>query len=244
MAGEVIKYGENEFKIGAVMADPPNNTDFPFTLMLSYETIRKEIEEHGWNSNWSDEHCYFLLKEGESISKVESRMADFTKKHNSERNFDNTQFLIQRLSQLHFDERYGNYSYSTVSDGNLLALGLIAIFLIVTACINFINLATAEAIKRSKEVGIRKTLGSARSQLMAQFLGEAAMVTLVSVIISVCLAQVALSFINPFLELNLSIDPLGNTSLIFFVLAIFIGCHSFQERTLPWYCQVLNLHSF
>ena len=223
VAGEVIKYGENEFKIEAVMADPPNNTDFPFTLMLSYETIRKEIEEHGWNSIWSDEHCYFLLKEGESISDVESRMVNFTKKHNSERNFDNTQFLIQPLSQLHFDERYGNYNYSTVSDGNLLALGLIAVFLIVTACINFINLATAEAIKRSKEVGIRKTLGSSRSQLISQFLGEAAVVTLVSVIISVCLAQVSLSFLNPFLELNLSIDPLGNAPFMFFVLTIFIG---------------------
>lgn len=223
VAGEVIKYGENEFKIGAVMADPPNNTDFPFTLMLSYETIRKEVEEHGWNSVWSDEHCYFLLKEGEFVSKVESRMADFTKKHKKESNYDHTQYLIQPLSELHFDERYGNYSYSTVSDGNLLALGLIAVFLIVTACINFINLATAEAIKRSKEVGIRKTLGSSRSQLMAQFLGEAAMITLVSVIISICLAQVALSFLNPFLEINLSMDLLGNSSLMIFVLTIFIG---------------------
>ena len=221
--GEVIKYGEHEYKIAAVMADPPNNTDFPFTLMLSFETIRKPVEEHGWNSIWSDEHCYFLLREGESIEKIEARMADFTKKHNSERNFDNTQFLVQPLSTIHFDERFGNYSYNTVSRGNLLALGLIAAFLIITACINFINLATAEAIKRSKEVGIRKTLGSARSQLMAQFLGEAAMVTLVSVVLSVCLAQVALSFINPFLELNLSITPLENPSLVLFVMSIFIG---------------------
>lgn len=221
--GEVIKYGEHEYKIAAVMADPPSNTDLPFTLMLSFETIRKPVEEHGWNSIWSDEHCYFLLKEGESIEKVEARMADFTKKHNNERNFDNTQFLIQPLSTIHFDERFGNYSYNTVSRGNLLALGLIAAFLIITACINFINLATAEAIKRSKEVGIRKTLGSARSQLMAQFLGEAAMVTLVSVVLSVCMAQVALSFLNPFLELNLSIAPLENPSLVIFVLSIFIG---------------------
>lgn len=223
VAGEVIKYGEHEYKIAAVMADPPNNTDFPFTLMLSFETIRKSVEEHGWNSIWSDEHCYFLLKEGDSIEKLEARMADFTKKHNNERNFDNTQFLIQPLSTIHFDERFGNYSYNTVSNGNLLALGLIAAFLIITACINFINLATAEAIKRSKEVGIRKTLGSARGQLMAQFLGEAAMVTLVSVVLSVCLAQVALSFLNPFLELDLSITPLENPSLVLFVMSIFIG---------------------
>jgi len=223
VAGEVIKYGDHEFKIGAVIANPPNNTDFPFTLMLSYETIRKEVEEHGWNSVWSDEHCYFLLREGESISKVESRMPDFTTKHNRELNFDNTQYLVQPLAQLHFDDRFGNYNYSTVSEGNLMALGLIAVFLIVTACINFINLATAEAIKRSKEVGIRKTLGSARSQLMVQFLGETSIVTLISVLVSICLAQVTLSFLNPFLELDLAINLMSNNSLLLFVVAIFVS---------------------
>lgn len=222
VAGEVIKYGEAEYKIGAVMADPPSNTDFPFTLMLSFETIRTEVEGHGWNSIWSDEHCYFLLKEGESISKVESRMADFTKKHHQERNFDNTLFSIQPLSELHFDDRFGNYNYNTVSDGSMLALTLIAVFLIATACINFINLATAEAIKRSKEVGIRKTLGSARIQLVTQFLGETSLVTCISVLVSVCLAQAALGFVNPFLEIDLSIKLLQNTSLLLFILGILI----------------------
>ena len=219
--GEIIKYGEREFKIGAVMADPPNNTDFPFTLMLSFETIRKEVEEHGWNSVWSDEHCYFLLKEGEDISKVEARMAEFTKKHNSERNFDNTQYHTQPLATIHFDDRYGNYTYNTVSQGNMIALGIIAVILIVTACINFVNLSTAEAIKRSKEVGIRKTLGSARSQLVLQFLGETALVTLLSVVLAICLAQVALSFLNPFMELELAINLLSNKTLLFFVLGVF-----------------------
>jgi predicted permease len=218
--GEVIKYGEQEYKIGAVMADPPNNTDFPFTLMLSFETIRKEVEEHGWNSIWSDEHCYFLLKGGESIAKVESRMADFSKKHHGDRNFDNTRHYAQPLSELHFDDRFGNYSYNTVSDANLMAIGIIAVFLILTACINFINLATAEAIKRSKEVGIRKTLGSSRGQLVFQFLGETAMVTLVSVVVSVCLAQIAIGFLNPFLEMSLSVNLLNNEALLLFIVGI------------------------
>lgn len=220
VVGEVIKYGEQEYKIGAVMADPPTNTDFPFTLMLSYETIRKEIEEHGWNSIWSDEQCYFLLKEGESIASVENRMADFTKKHNNERNFDHTQYGIQPLAALHFDDRYGNYSYNTVSDASLMAMGIIGAFLILTACINFVNLATAEAIKRSKEVGIRKTLGSARSQLVFQFLGETFLVTLAAVVVSVCLAQVALTFLNPFLQMELSINLLNNEALLIFIVGI------------------------
>jgi len=221
--GEVIKFGVNEFKIGAVMADPPNNTDFPFTLMLSYETIRKANEEHGWGSIWSDEHCYFLLQEGESIRNVDNRMLDFAKEHHTERNYSNTEFIIQPLSEIHFDDRFGNYAYNTVSRGNLLAMGIIAVFLILTACINFVNLATAEAIKRSKEVGIRKTLGSARIQLMAQFLGETSFVTLVAVVVSICLAQVALSFLNPFLEMDLSLSFFKNTGLLIFVATVFIS---------------------
>jgi putative ABC transport system permease protein len=232
VAGEIIKYGEHEYKISAVMADPPNNTDFPFTLMLSFETIRKEVEEHGWNSIWSDEQCYFLLKEGESISKLESRMADFSKKHHDDRNFDNTQHYVQPLSELHFDERFGNYNYNTVNDASLMAMGIIAVFLIITACINFINLATAEAIKRSKEVGIRKTLGSARSQLIFQFLGETAMVTLLSIVVSMCLAQLALSFLNPFLEIELSINLLNNIPLLLYVVGIF-GCVTLLSGTYP-----------
>jgi ABC-type antimicrobial peptide transport system permease subunit len=105
----------------------------------------------------------------------------------------------------------------------LMAIGITAFFLIITACINFINLATAEAIKRSKEVGIRKTLGSARSQLVMQFLGETAVVTLISVIISICPAQVALSFLNPFLELELSMNLLNDTSLLVFIVGILVS---------------------
>lgn len=221
--GEVVKLGEREFKIGAVIADPPNNTDLPFTLMLSYETVRKETEEHGWGSIWSDEQCYFLLKENESIVKIESRMADFTKKHLGNENFNNSLFHVQPFSDLHYDERYNTYSYSSVSRGVLLALGLIAVFLILTACINFINLATAEAIKRSREVGIRKALGSARIQLITQFLGETTLITTLAVLLSVCLAQVALSFLNPFLELELSMNFSSNLGLLAFLSCTLLG---------------------
>ena len=223
VVGEVLKFGANEFKIGAVVDNPETNTDFPFTLFLSYETIRKSNEEHGWGSIWSDEHCYFLLKEGEDIAAIQNRMKEFTTKHHSQRNFGNTEFLVQPLSEIHFDERFGNYNYDTISRGNLLALSIIAVFLIITACINFINLSTAEAIKRSKEVGIRKTLGSSRVQLVGQFLGETSMVTVVALAISICLTQVALGFLNPFLEVNVSLSLLSNTGLIIFITVVFVS---------------------
>jgi len=87
VVGEVLKYGEREYKIAAIVSDPPDNTDLPFTLYLSYETIRKENEAKGWGGIWSDEQCYFLLKDGEDIAKLEGRLDQFYKKIQSRRKF-------------------------------------------------------------------------------------------------------------------------------------------------------------
>jgi putative ABC transport system permease protein len=222
VVGEVVKFDDKEFKIGAVISDPPNNTDMPFTLLFSYETIRKSNEEKGWGSIWSDEHCYFLLKEGEHIEKLQSRLEDFGKKHNTEDRLLKTTYLLEPLSGLHFDERFGNYNYNTVGKPNLIAIAIIGLFLIVTACINFINLATAEAVKRSKEVGIRKTLGSTRGQLIQQFIGETALITFMSLVMSLGFAQMGLGILNPFLELQLSLNIMDNFSLIIFLTIIFL----------------------
>jgi len=97
---------------------------------------------------------------------------------------------------------------------------VIGVFLIITACINFINLVTAEAIKRSKEVGIRKTMGSSRGQLIVQFLGESSLVTLFSVLLAIAFAQLGLSFLNPFLDLSLSLNFLSDGALWIFLISV------------------------
>ena len=218
--GEVVKFDTIEYKITAVMADYPNNSDFPFDLMLSYPTIKKQTEENGWNSIWSDEQCYFLLKEGETISSVESRMGAFTEKYIGDDNPNHAVFLVQALSEIHFDERFGTYSYQTMSKNMLVAFGVIALILVVTACINFVNLATAEAIKRSKEVGVRKSLGSTRNQLIRQFLGETALITSVAMISSLALSQLALTILNPYLDLHLSLNFSSDGLLWLFVIGL------------------------
>ena len=206
VVGEIVKFDTMEFKITAVMEDYPKNTDFPFNLMLSFATIKKEREAVGWNSIWSDEQCYFLLREDEPISKVEARIPAFVDKFLGKENYRNQTFTAQPLSELHFDDRYSNYNYNVTPREILIALGVIGLFLIATACINFINLTTAEAIKRSKEVGVRKSLGSSRRQLIAQFLGETSLVTIFAMLLALGLTQLALSVINPFLELSLGLN--------------------------------------
>ena len=217
--GEVLRFDDQEFKVTAIMEDYPDNTDFPFDVMLSYITI-KSNNERGWGSTWSDEQCYILLDKDASISQLEARMPAFVEKHLGNDNPNERTFLFQPLSEIHFEERFGNYNYNTSPRPVLIALSLIAVFLIVTACINFINLSTAEAIKRSKEVGIRKSLGGTRVQLVGQFLGETTLLTLVAVLLSLAFAQVALSFLNPFMERNLALNLSTDYYVWIFLISI------------------------
>ncbi|HRF34532.1 MAG TPA: ABC transporter permease [Cyclobacteriaceae bacterium] len=222
--GEVLQYDDKEFRVTAIMEDYPNNTDFPFDVLASYITVKKEKDDNGWSGIWSDDNCYFTLKEGKTITGIEARMPAFVTKYlgDSARNRDNTTFVLQRLSEIHFDDRFGNYNYNTVSESTLLTLSIIGIFLLLTACINFVNLTTAEAVKRSKEVGIRKSLGSSRPQLIYQFLGETSLVTLLSIIIAVVLAEVGLSFLNPFLDLTLTLNFSSDIFLWLFLISTLV----------------------
>ncbi len=217
--GKILKHDTIEYKVTAVMEDAPANTDLPFDLMLSYLTIKKQREADGWGSIWSDEQCYFLLKDGESASSIEARMPAFVEKYLGKENYDHETFNLQPLTQMHFDEDYSTLSYNTASKQILFTLSAVAIFLIITACINFINLATAEAVKRSKEVGIRKTLGSSRLQLMAQFIGETTMVTSAAMILSVSIAQLLLTFLNAFLDVELTMN-FGDPFLWIFIVGV------------------------
>jgi putative ABC transport system permease protein len=222
--GEVLKYEGKEYRVTAIMEDSPSNTDLPFDLLVSYITIKKEKDENGWRGIWSDDQCYFTLRAGSSISDIEARIPDFISKYlgDSARNQDNTTFIMQPFSEVHYDERFGNYNYNTISNSQLNALTLIGIFLLLTACINFINLTTAEAVKRSKEVGIRKALGSTRPQLALQFLGETTLITFVSILLALVVAEIGLASINAFLDLSLMLNFNSDAALWIFLVSILV----------------------
>lgn len=218
--GEIVLHDTVEYTITSVMEDPPGNTDLPFTLMLSYATIQREGEQANWGSIWSDEHCYVLLKDGASAHQIAARMGGFVEKYIGKENLRDQTFNLQPLSELHFDPRYSTYSHNTSPREILVALAVVAAFLILTACINFVNLSTAEAIKRSKEVGIRKALGSSRAQLIFQFFGEATMVTFFAMLLSLGMTEIALGLVGAFLEIPLKLDLSGDPLLWGFVIGV------------------------
>ncbi|MDP9230131.1 MAG: FtsX-like permease family protein, partial [Bacteroidota bacterium] len=145
----------------------------------------------------------------------------FAKKHKPA-DYAKDSYLAQPLSEMHSDDRFANYGSHFFSKSLVTALTLIGIFLIIIACVNFINLATAQAVNRSKEVGVRKVLGSNRKQLALQFMGETVLITTASIFVALLIASIVLPFLNKLLEVQMTMNFIHTPILIWFLLTIFI----------------------
>ncbi|UII26215.1 ABC transporter permease [Fulvivirga maritima] len=216
--GKTIVYNkDSQLKITGIMADPSPHSDMPFEIFISYATIKKEVLAHGWGSVDSDDQCYILLSENDNPDRYRARLDEFVIKNFGEDN-GNERYDLQPMSDLHFNDNYSNYRFYTTSKNEILVMVFIAIFLLLTACINFVNLSTAVAVRRSREVGVRKVLGGTRTQLVLQFLAESLAVVLVAVIIGLSLAELMILYVNPFMQVALDI-PWGEPLFIVQVLA-------------------------
>ena len=221
--GKVVRLNNQyDLKVTGVVKDLPANTDFSLNAMASLLTKKAKLEENGgWGSVSSSIQHFVLMPERANIQSYQSRLAEIVRKYQSERDIGKVTFYFQPLTEVHFDTRYGNFNDRVSGKETIWALVAIGVFILITACINFINLATAQAIKRAKEVGIRKVLGSSRSQLSYQFLGETALITLFSILLSIGLVELILPRINQVLDLRLTFALQGNPAMMVFLLVLF-----------------------
>jgi len=158
-----------DFKVTGVLSDLPVNTDRRDEIFLSYSNLKDNnawLAGDSWRGVAGGMHCFLLLKPDVLPSNVEQAFAGLTKKYYNENDAKMYRFKLQHISDIHFNPELEGY----IAEKNLWALSLIGVFLIVTACVNFINMATAQSLSRSKEIGVRKALGSQRGQLFWQFI--------------------------------------------------------------------------
>jgi hypothetical protein len=136
----------------------------------------------------------------------------------------NTSYLLQAFSNLHFDPKLGIFDYSrpAAHRPTLRILTGVCLLLLLIAAINFINLVTAQALRRAKEVGVRKVLGSTRSELVAQFLSETLLVTSAAVLLSLLLSYLALQYFKEFIPAGVVLD-LSNPATLLFLLVTTLG---------------------
>ncbi len=227
--GKTINVGNlQDYKIVAVIADSPESTNFPFTVLLDYNSQGASNpyfnDGKQWNSTSSSTNTYVLVGDGFMPDDFDNKLIDFVDKHYEEGTSERRRFVTQPLAEVHFDDEYGNYVYST-SPELIKALAVIAIFLVLTACINFINLATAQAANRSKEIGIRKAIGGYSGQLVFQFFTEIALITLVSLFCSLAIAEFLFVQLEDIIGTRLTLDLfVGYETLGFlFILLILVS---------------------
>lgn len=207
-------------RVTGVLKDLPPNTDFRQEIYVSYPTLKEQnpwlASDDSWGGIAGGSRCFVRLKPGVSPAQVEKALPGLSRKYYNPKDAQIFRFHLQALADVHFDPVYGGY----VSKNQLLALALIGVFLVVTACVNFINLATAQALRRAKEIGVRKALGSGRAQLFWQFITETALITALALGVAVLLLQLALPFVNQLLDVRLAFNPLGNYQLTAFLLML------------------------
>jgi len=222
--------------ISGVVKMPQQHTDFIFKEFVSLMTLQQPSlkEQYGmntWTSVNSASQLYIKLAKNTSQATITARLEALRKK-NSTNPASTEQFSLQPLDDIHFNSDYGTYGDRVAHKPTLYALLLVAIFLLVLGCINFINLSTAQASQRAKEIGIRKTLGSSRKQLVFQFLVETFFITLAATILSVVLTPMLLKVFSDFMPPELSFD-LAHQPLIILFLVVLLLVVSFLAGFYP-----------
>jgi putative ABC transport system permease protein len=206
-------------KVAGILEDVPGNTDFPLKIVTSFQTLKANAGPRGFPDRWgsvtSNFQLFMLLPENISRSKMDAQLTEFSKKRYPDNlDLSNLNFL-QPLRQLHFDNRYDNFGDHITSKSTIWTLSLIGIFIIVMACINFINLSTALAVRRSKEIGIRKVLGSDRLQLFGQVMTETAFIVAVAIILATVIAALCLPFIKHIAPVQEALSLFNPQTMVF-----------------------------
>ena len=212
-----------DFVVTGIVQDPPVTSSTPFQVLLSFASLKQygaNTQWNDWQSNSSQAQIYLMLPEAQTPQAMERQLVGFVNKYQKPDDAKNMRYELQPLTQIHFDTHSSNFANRTVSKQTIWVMGLIGLFILITACVNFINLATAQAIRRAKEVGIRKTLGSSRGQLVRQFLGETGLLTGLSVILSLFVAYSALPYVVTLLDVKLEQSALFDASILAFLLLL------------------------
>ncbi len=224
--GKTIRIdGNQEVKITGVLKDRPDNTDFKTDVFISQSSLRNifpslfpEIET-GWGWISSSNYLFLLLPKDFSAEAAAAAITILRKEHMGDmaKYYD---FRLIPLSETHFDARYGG----VISKSLLRTLGIVGFIILMIACVNFINMATAQNARRVKEISTRKILGSTKSGIFWQFMTETTTITLLAVALGLTWATLALPHLNPWLQTELHANPSQNKQLLIalILLTLFI----------------------
>lgn len=231
--GKTLVYNDSApIVVTGIVGNFKDRTDIIFeefiaTKSLGAEGVKKLLGDDGWNSTNSGSQLFLKVKANADIGALKKQLNGFAQEHadkEAQAFGQERSFFLQSLADLHFNPDYGNFDYSRdqASKSVLMGLGFIALFLLLLGCINFINLNTARSTQRAKEIGIRKTLGSSRKQLIYQFLGETLILTFAAAILSLFIASLLFRVFADFLPSGINMDLFKSPTLIIAVIVLLV----------------------
>ncbi|UFH54248.1 ABC transporter permease [Spirosoma sp. KNUC1025] len=195
--GQRLRFdNQADLTVTGLIKNLPSNTKLHYDAFISYATVPALLGSQGKQAmqNWESVStvCFASLRPGTPVDRLVKGLSAIRQKYLNPQEAKKLDFHALTLDDLNHNPQYGGQAPRPI----LYALVVVGLFLVMAACINFINLATAYALKRSKEVGVRKVAGSSRRQLIGQFMTETALITLAAVLISLLLAQLSLPLLN------------------------------------------------
>ncbi len=219
--GRIVMYDSLRVQVSGIVKDWDQNTDFPFTDFISFSTLqsdplRNTVSLDSWYPHDMPILAFAKLSKGARPAQINAQMATLVKRH-ADPGLKMALWL-EPLSDIHFNVDIIENTTRTAHRPTLYVLIGIAIFILMIAVINFVNLSTVQSIQRSKEIGIRKILGGSKASVISQFLIETFLVTFLAMVLAVLLVNPVLGEFRSFLPPGLAFHLFSPSTLIFLVL--------------------------
>jgi len=215
--------------VSGIVRDLPYHSDFSMKAFLSWTTLEspsfKLADLKDWGNTSYSSQLWVKLSPGTSPARTASAITAMYPKYHKQPAESHSKFVygLEPLSELHFNHTYSNFFRDRQAHKpTLYSLLAVAAFLLLLACINFINLTTAQSSQRAREIGIRKTIGSTRRQLLFQFLSETFLLTLIAALLSVALTPFLLKIFADFMPRNLDFNLITQPGIVLFLFLLVI----------------------
>ena len=219
--GKVLTFqNAYDFKVTGLLEDIPQNSHIKFDFLVPFAPT---LRDFGWTDSWwtNNYTTYIQLAENASALQVSEKIADYLKKNNPQ---TQTKLILQPLTDIHLRSDYAIDLYGNTEDKAIYvyAFSVIAFFVLLIACINFMNLSTARSEKRSKEVGLRKVVGASRNNIIAQFYGESLFMTILAFFAALVLVYLLLPAFNNVSGKQLTLESLKEPVFLLGLLGIML----------------------
>jgi putative ABC transport system permease protein len=251
---ELVYEDSLHVRVAGIVRDCEANTDLPYTGFISFASIEASFLKdtrhmddwvpHSGMGKWYWPHCFIRLGKGVKTGEVETGLQMIARQVIGSDSKHPFQVILQPLADIHFDAGFRGDGIRKANRPTLYALMGIALFILILGTVNFVNLSTAQSIQRAKEIGVRKVLGSRRGSIMAQFLTETAVITMMAVVLAALFVRPVMEYFREYIPVGVHFRLLEPATLLFLfgvtiITTLLAGIY--PAKVLAGYLPVLSL---